>query len=88
MHAAAPRRRGEESGEVGEDGAWVFCLKKVIAKQALARSLLDAVRPMCARSDELGVDEFAFLIDDKRANMRAKLRVLCRSPPFSLDSSR
>ena len=73
---APPRRQGEESGELGEDGAWVFRLKKAIAKQVLARSLLDAVRPMCAHSDDLDEDELAFVIDDKRASMRAKLRVL------------
>eukprot|EP01047_Picozoa_sp_COSAG01_P061193 COSAG01_NODE_7606_length_3129_cov_63.881848_1_plen_308_part_00 len=47
------RRAGEEGGEHGSDGAFVFCLRKGLRDTKLVASVREALAPLCA---EAGID--------------------------------
>eukprot|EP01047_Picozoa_sp_COSAG01_P049975 COSAG01_NODE_5003_length_4531_cov_7.980687_2_plen_437_part_00 len=49
----AVRRAGEEGGEHGSDGAFVFCLRKGLRDTQLAASVREALVPLC---EEAGID--------------------------------
>ena len=77
------RERGEQSGEIGFDRAWVFKLRKLINATPVANSVMESLRPL----EVLGVDmeELAFILEDTRGEMQHKLTVLKISDTYSAD---
>ena len=76
MEAAAPpeklSRPGEESRQLGEDAAFVFRFRRAIHAEALAASVLAALRSL-AEANGLDLEELQFAIQMREPTLRATL---------------
>lgn len=81
--AAAARERGELSGEIGSDRAWMFRLKRELKSTPLANSLLESLQPLAT----LGVDMemLTFVLEDTRSELQMKMETLGISAQYNVD---
>ena len=77
------RERGELSCELGSDRAWMFRLKRELQLTPLPNSLLDALQPLSVVGIDL--EMLAFVIEDTRAEMQAKLTSLGIANVYTVD---
>ena len=67
------RRAGEESSELGEDEAFVFSLRKALRSEPLAKTVLEALRPLLEMAG-IEVEMVAAALAGRQPTMRARLR--------------
>ena len=68
------RERGEKSGEIGCDRAWMYTLRKEISATPLAISAMESLRPLGALGVDL--DKLEYVLGDTRAELHQKLTLL------------
>ena len=78
-------RPGEESGQLGEDAAFVFRFKKALRDQPLVANLIEALRALAAAHDEVDLEELEFVIEMRLPQMQATLEREGIADSFRMD---
>ena len=66
------RRRGEESGDMGDDAGWVYTLQTALDETPVAPSLMAAITPM--KNVGLDIKRMQFIVKSRAKTQKAIIR--------------